>query len=98
MQNWCDVVSFSRKKPLGGCGFRGLAVGEPIKPRERFCVAGELLIQPFIGVQAFHPFREGEYQVSSGSAAQGMNGQGFVTGHDFSRAARPFSLWVGFSP
>jgi hypothetical protein len=37
-----------------------------------------------------HPFRklyrEDEYQVSSGTAVQGTNGQGFVTGHDFSRA------------
>jgi hypothetical protein len=33
------------------------------------------------------PIRKDEYQVSSGFAAQGMNGQCFVTGHDFSRAA-----------
>ena len=31
-------------------------------------------------------FSEDEYQVSSGTAAQVTNGQGFVTGHDFSRA------------
>ena len=32
-----------------------------------------------------HPISVDEYQVSSGTAVQGTNGQGFVTGHDFSR-------------
>ena len=43
------------------------------------------------------PISVDEYQVSSGTAVQGTNGQGFVTGHDFSRADCS-EMKRGFSP
>ena len=41
-------------------------------------------------MRALRAFSGDEYQANSGMAVQGANGQGFVTGHDFIRAARPF--------